>query len=387
MGNQVSGSSSLGDRLENSVTVCWKKVNDCPFPLREGQCCCSHGKNLYVYGGVTQTAESHLESNDLLKFDAVDNSWTLVDCKGKLPEPCSAASLVCVDDQLYLFGGLNQEMGWLDNLYMFDTKTSEWTEVQGEGNKPSPRDKLQGTVVGGQIYYFGGFGPKFTGEEDEEDWEDLDDDDDDILEEERTQKAAHFGWFNDLYCFDTGTKKWSQPMHMNLGVPTARAAHGMCTVGRNIVIFGGRDMQKRTNDLHIFNVDTRKWELDMQITGQWPEPRSFHTATGVGGRVVVMGGRNQDNDHLADFHIFDTETKEWLQPKVTGDLPEGRGQHSVAVVGDKLVLYGGSGEFSPETMMCQKFFGDTYTLPVGDILKGSSTQAIESNGHGEQTGS
>ena len=43
-------------------------------------------------------------------------------------------------------------------------------------------------------------------------------------------------------------------MHMNLGIPTARAAHGMCTIGRNIVIFGGRDTEKRRNDLHVYNI-------------------------------------------------------------------------------------------------------------------------------------
>ena len=31
-----------------------------------------------------------------------------------------------------------------------------------------------------------------------------DDDDDSIIEQERSQKAAQFGWFNDLYMFDTG---------------------------------------------------------------------------------------------------------------------------------------------------------------------------------------
>ena len=31
-----------------------------------------------------------------------------------------------------------------------------------------------------------------------------DDDDDDVIEQERSQKAAQFGWFNDLYIFDTG---------------------------------------------------------------------------------------------------------------------------------------------------------------------------------------
>ncbi|XP_053405677.1 uncharacterized protein LOC128559010 [Mercenaria mercenaria] len=66
---------------------------------------------------------------------------------------------------------------------------------------------------------------------------------------------------------------------------------------------------------------TRKWDLEMEVKGQWPAARSFHT-TGVGKRVVVMGGREQNNNHLADFHIFDTETKEWLQPSVSGDIPK-----------------------------------------------------------------
>lgn len=42
-------------------------------------------------------------------------------------------------------------------------------------------------------------------------------------------------------------------MQMNLGVPTARAAHTMCAVGNQLVIFGGKDMEARQNDIHIFN--------------------------------------------------------------------------------------------------------------------------------------
>ena len=43
-------------------------------------------------------------------------------------------------------------------------------------------------------------------------------------------------------------------MHMNLGVPSPRAAHSMCSIDKNLYIFGGRDTEKRQNDLHIFNV-------------------------------------------------------------------------------------------------------------------------------------
>ena len=40
---------------------------------------------------------------------------------------------------------------------------------------------------------------------------------------------------------------------MNLGGPTARAAHAMASIGQDLLIFGGRDMDSRRNDLHIFN--------------------------------------------------------------------------------------------------------------------------------------
>ena len=42
-------------------------------------------------------------------------------------------------------------------------------------------------------------------------------------------------------------------MQMNLGVPTQRAALGMCAVDKHLVIFGGKDSVGRQNDIHIFD--------------------------------------------------------------------------------------------------------------------------------------
>ena len=53
-------------------------------------------------------------------------------------------------------------------------------------------------------------------------------------------------------------------------------------------------------------LDSRKWNMELACKGRLPAPRSFHTATAVGKRVVVMGGRAQDNKHLADFNVYDT---------------------------------------------------------------------------------
>ena len=70
MGNEQSQSSTSGDRLQNNMTVTWKKGTDCSFPLREGQCACSHGNKMYIFGGVIQQqTEELIESNELLCYD------------------------------------------------------------------------------------------------------------------------------------------------------------------------------------------------------------------------------------------------------------------------------------------------------------------------------
>ena len=45
---------------------------------------------------------------------------------------------------------------------------------------------------------------------------------------------------------------------------------------------------------------------ELVVHGCPPEPRSFHTVTAVGDRVVVAGGRGTSDQHFQDFHIFDT---------------------------------------------------------------------------------
>ncbi|KAL3866524.1 hypothetical protein ACJMK2_043817 [Sinanodonta woodiana] len=374
MGNESSqASGSYGEPVDNDIEVTWESVSaDYRFPLREGQCTCSHGNKMYIFGGVLQSDTEILESNELHCFDIDTKTWSKVVVKGQIPPPRSAASLVSVGNKLLLFGGLSQECGWFDDVHIFDTEISTWQLLETEGRRPSPRDKLQAVAFPPFIYYFGGFGPKILPDDDsDDDGEEMDDEEVEV-EEIQEQDGAEFVWFNDLFVLDTSTRKWSQPMQMNLGVPTARAAHAMCGVGRNLVIFGGRDTECRRNDLHIFNIDTRKWDMHLTVKGRLPEPRSFHTATAVGNRVVVMGGRGNNNEHFADFHVFDTDTKEWLQPKVKGKFPTARGQHSAVTVGDYLVLFGGSGRFSPETMQCHQFFSDTFILQTGDVLKGGS---------------
>ncbi|XP_070205613.1 kelch domain-containing protein 1-like [Littorina saxatilis] len=379
MGEEAASSVKVG----NDIVVDIRKAkNEFPFPAREGCVACGLGTKVYVFGGVIQGDHAEpQETNDLLLFNIESETWQKVKGSGTLPPPRAAASLVAVGTKLYLFGGLSHMTGWFDDLFVFDTETVSWSVMETQGNKPRARDKLQGVAIGTNIYYFGGFGPKSDGFEDmEEGDEDEEEEEEETIPEAQEQQGAEFGWFNDLYILDTVNKVWKQPIQMNLGVPTPRAAHGMCAIGNNLYIFGGRDIRDRQNDLHCFDTVTRKWDTELKPKGAPPGPRSFHTAVAAGSRVVIMGGRGRDNSHFGDVQLFDTETQQWLQPQMKGVAMTPRGQHVTVATGNTVVVFGGTGNFSPETMQCQQFYTDTFLVSAEDLGKGAAQPVTNGSG-------
>ena len=82
----------------------------------------------------------------------------------------------------------------------------------------------------------------------------------------------------------------------------------------------------------------------MTTTGQKPGTRDSHSAALVGRKMVVFGGTN-GSKKVNDLHILDLQTKEWNKPNCKGILPSPRESHTATLVGDdKLVIFGGSGE-------------------------------------------
>ena len=51
-----------------------------------------------------------------------EKKWSAISVSGdEKPLSRSAATMVSVDKKLYLFGGLNQSVGWLDDFFVFNT--------------------------------------------------------------------------------------------------------------------------------------------------------------------------------------------------------------------------------------------------------------------------
>ena len=104
-------------------------------------------------------------------------------------------------------------------------------------------------------------------------------------------------------------------------------------------MFGGYDGSKCFNDVDVLDLDTMTW-IQPRVSGVMPQARNAHTMTVVGMRLFLFGGHS-GNKHLRDLHVLDTETMSWAQPDVQGVPPPGLRGHTANLIGHKIFVFGG----------------------------------------------
>ena len=109
--------------------------------------------------------------------------------------------------------------------------------------------------------------------------------------------------------------------------PCARRLHSMCSMMKatgehgNVYLFGGFDGTNRLNDLWEFNTETRLW-LEMRVSGSVPRPRDGAAliADVLNNRLLLFGGYT--SNRVSDMHVFDLESCIWYhQPLFNGPSP------------------------------------------------------------------
>ena len=108
------------------------------------------------------------------------------------------------------------------------------------------------------------------------------------------------------------------PSHPNfasiLGHPQfpPRAGHSATLVGSRLFVIGGRSTTACYNDVWIFDCDSEAWE---ELTDAAPfSPRSYHSATLVNGRDIWVVGGSDSSEMHADVHVLNTQTCTVLLP-------------------------------------------------------------------------
>ncbi len=204
------------------------------------------GDWLYVYSG--HTGKTHVYSKD----DMLPGFYRVSVTKGgaweslPFPEPAQGVSLIADDKLVYRMGGMqarnekgaDADLYSLDSVAAFDPATKVWTELP---KMPTPRSSHRAAVVGNKLYVFGG-------------WSIVGGETGDWMKE---------GLVLDLANLDQGWKKLPQPAER-------RALDVVAARGKIWMIGGLTPDDEVSDEVHVFDIETEKWELGPKLPGPLP---------------------------------------------------------------------------------------------------------------------
>ena len=264
--------------------------------------------------------------------------WEAVE-QGDMVARCGAtAALDASGDRVYVCGGLGEE-GYLDDLWILDAATWQWTKGGSSGFKK--RAWHTSSMVKDKLLVFGGQCDK--PQEMRED------------EEDETMLLGELA----LYDFESGV--WFDA-HTTGEAPCPRSGHSATPVGETkLVVFGGmNDEGKFMNDVSVLDTVTWQWTKP-KTKGSPVKPRGYHTAILVGKKIVFFGGIGKCNWAFKEIYTLDTETWKWQEHSrnVQGEHPTCRvGQVVTALLDGKSVLVQG-GHNPDDNETC---YDDAYVL-------------------------
>ncbi|KAK0412260.1 hypothetical protein QR680_006118 [Steinernema hermaphroditum] len=260
---------------------------------RYGHTVVAYSGKAYVWGGRNDEKGA---SSKLHEYDPAENTWRVVDTRGKIPPARDGHSAVVVDDNMYIFGGFEEEFQRFSNeTYCYNFTTAQWSEIVTKGTPPIFRDFHTAAVINNNMYVFGG----------------------------RGDYMGQFHSNRDFYCdklkvLNLATSEWSEP-NVSGDVPTGRRSHSAWTYNDKMYIFGGFYSvgDKHYNELFEFDPATNRW-TQIRAHGLCPTPRRRQCTVALGHRIFLFGGtspcRKVGNENysyntglqdLDDLHILD----------------------------------------------------------------------------------
>lgn len=214
--------SGLGTR--SAVNVKTKVAQQLP-PCR-GHSLIAWGQKLLLVTGET---DPPMETVSVWSFDMEKENWSMIEAKGEIPVARSGHSVTRAGSVLILFGGEAAKGRKLNDLHMFDLKSSMWLPLLAMGSVPSPRSKHVAAIYDDRLLLvFGG--------------------------------ASKSKFLNDLYALDFEAMEWSRLKTRGVS-PRPRAECAGVLFGDNWYIAGGGSNDTRCLETIMLDVARMTWSV------------------------------------------------------------------------------------------------------------------------------
>ena len=230
--------------------------------------------------------------------------------------------MVSLDNDIYVFA--RDSYATVFEIFRFSTGMQRWDQLNSDGTEvlgspPSARAHFGMTVVGSNLYVFGG-----------------------------GKGGMVEGLSADLFRFSTSAREW-QELDESEGVlgspPSARHSPGMVSVGTDLYIFGGI-----TDYSSDSGRSTELFRFSTEVVLEWQKLSTSGTPPADGGSQMAAVGNDLFVFGSSGLFRISTTVLQWQQINTLG-TPPAYGQMA-AVVND-LFVFGGSGLFRISTTVQQ----------------------------------
>ncbi|KAK4751131.1 hypothetical protein SAY87_004613 [Trapa incisa] len=181
-------------------------------------------------------------------------------------------------------------------------------------------------------------------------------------------------YLNDLHALDLRSWTWSkvdakfkEDAAESIGSFAPCSGHSLIAWNNKLLSVAGHT--KRSSEsmtVREFDPQTCTWSI-LKTYGKPPVSRGCHSVTLVGNTLVIFGGQDTKRSFLNDLHILDLETMTWDEFDAAGNPPSPRSGHSAAVHAERYLLIFGGGSHAT-------FFNDLHVLDIQTMEWSKPTQ-------------
>ncbi|KAL9952890.1 hypothetical protein ACROYT_G040218 [Oculina patagonica] len=126
------------------------------------------------------------------------------------------------------------------------------------------------------------------------------------------------GCSNKLYIFNTAANNWYKPITSGTP-PSPKSGHSASLLGDRLVVFGGWDFPQCFNDVSIIDLAMMEFSCPTMI-GTLPSPRSWHASTVLPRQRIFVHGGYDGNQILTDSFVFELGTLTWITVQTSDSL-------------------------------------------------------------------
>ncbi|CAL8236013.1 unnamed protein product [Boreogadus saida] len=156
--------------------------------------------------------------------------------------------------------------------------------------------------------------------------------------------------FNDLWRLDLNSKEWIRPLASG-SYPSPKAGATLVMHKDLLVLFGGwtrpspyplHQPERFFDEIHTYSPSKNWWNCI--VTTHGPPPMAGHSSSVIGNTMVVFGGSLGARQMSNEVWVLDLEQWSWSKPAISGPCPHPRGGQSQIVIDkETLLILGGCG--------------------------------------------